>query len=806
MPADGLAIVAGRGDLPRLIAEDCARRGRTYRVVVFDGTTLDWLDGHPVLRASYEKPGRLFADLRAAGCRRVTFAGGIVRPHLRPLRFDLKMLRLAPRLLGGIRSGDDSTLRLVARIFEAEGFAVKAPHQILTDLLAPGGILGAHAPGPADRRDAARAADIVAALGVADVGQAAVVAGGICLGLEFDPGHRRDAGLRRAHRRRGAAEGRARGAVQGAEAGPGCPHGPSGHRQEHDRRRGGGGAGRCRGAGARGDDPRDGRHHRRRRRRRAVPVGARGGPVSLLSIEALSLAIHGRPILRDVAMDAGRAEVLGVIGESGSGKSMTALGVMGLLPDGAVATGRVLLDGTDLMRLGEPEMCRLRGRDAGMIFQEPMTALNPLQTIGDQVAETARVHGTASRAEARAIAAATLARVGLPQPRFPLSRYPHELSGGQRQRVGIAMAIALRPKLLIADEPTTALDVTTQAQILRLLRRLVDEDGMTLMLISHDLAVVAEIADRLAIMRAGAVVEAGPTAEVMRAMRHPYTRALFAASSHQPERVSRPGETALLAVDGMVRSYPGARRRPFGAPEPFHAVRGVSFTLRQGESLGLVGESGCGKSTLTRAVLGLEALQEGSVRIEGEAVRAGERMPRSLRAKMQAVFQDPYGSFNPRHRVARLVAEPFHLLDDPPKGEARRAAVTAALAEVGLAAADAGKYIHEFSGGQRQRIAIARALIIRPKLIILDEAVSALDVQVRAQILDLLSDLLARHRLSFLFVSHDLGVVRAITDRVMVMRAGEIVEEGPTEAVFAAPRHPYTAELLAATPVLEMSA
>ena len=235
-------------------------------------------------------------------------------------------------------------------------------------------------------------------------------------------------------------------------------------------------------------------------------------------------------------------------------------------------------------------------------------------------------------------------------------------------------------------------------------------------------------------------------------------------------------------------------------------MRGVSFRLNQGESLGLVGESGCGKSTLTRAVLGLEAMQGGSVRIEGEEVRAGERMPRSLRAKMQVVFQDPYGSFNPRHRVARLVAEPFHLLDDPPRGAARRAAVAAALEEVGLSASDAEKYIHEFSGGQRQRIAIARALIIRPKLIILDEAVSALDVQVRAQILDLLADLMARHGLSYLFVSHDLAVVRAITDRVMVMRAGEIVEAGPTRAVFDAPQHPYTRELMAASPVLEMSA
>jgi peptide/nickel transport system ATP-binding protein len=528
--------------------------------------------------------------------------------------------------------------------------------------------------------------------------------------------------------------------------------------------------------------------------------------MSLLAIERLSLAIHGHPVLREVAMAAGPGEVLGVIGESGSGKSMTALAVMGLLPGGAVASGRILLDGADLLKRGEAEMCALRGRDLGMIFQEPMTALNPLQTIGDQVAETVRVHGGASRGEARAVARATLDRVGLPAARFPLGRYPHELSGGQRQRVVIAMAIALRPTLLIADEPTTALDVTTQAQILDLLRRLVDEDGMALMLITHDLAVVADVADRLAIMRAGEVVEAGATAAVLRAPGHPYTRALFAASSYQPERLPRLARAPLLQVEGLVRTYPGARRGLFRREPPFRAVRGVSFTLHHGESLGLVGESGCGKSTLTRAILGLEALQGGSVQIEGADVRAGEAMPRTLRAKMQVVFQDPYGSFNPRHRVERLVAEPFHLLEDAPRGPARRAAVEEALADVGLAAGDADRFIHQFSGGQRQRIAIARALIIRPKLIILDEAVSALDVQVRAQILDLLADLSARFGLSYLFISHDLTVVRAITDRVMVMKAGEIVETGPTRAVFEAPQHPYTRALLDAAPTLELSA
>ncbi|MBP7241161.1 ABC transporter ATP-binding protein [Amaricoccus sp.] len=527
--------------------------------------------------------------------------------------------------------------------------------------------------------------------------------------------------------------------------------------------------------------------------------------MNLLAVEDLSVEIGGAPVLRRVSLALEPGETLGVIGESGSGKSMTALAIMGLLPRSARASGRALLGEVDLLARTEAEMCAIRGRDVGMIFQEPMTALNPLQTIGDQVAETVRVHRRASRAEAQGVARLTLERVGLPQARFPLDRFPHELSGGQRQRVGIAMAIALRPRLLIADEPTTALDVTTQAAILDLLRRLVAEDGMGLMLITHDLAVVAETASRVAVMTAGEVVERGATREVLRAPRHPYTRTLLAAAADRPMRLPRIARTPLLKVEGVTRDYPGARRGLFGRETPTRAVRNVSFTLHAGESLGLVGESGCGKSTLTRAVLGLDALQGGRIVLDGEEIRAGEAMARELRARIQAVFQDPYGSFDPRWRVGRLVAEPFHVVDDAPGGEARTQAVAAALEAVGLAASDAGRFIHEFSGGQRQRIAIARALIIRPKLIVLDEAVSALDVRVRAQILDLLDGLSTRYGLSYLFISHDLHVVRAVTDRVLVMRAGEIVEAGPTERVFSRPTHPYTRELLAATPVLEMA-
>ncbi|MFC7703068.1 ABC transporter ATP-binding protein [Plastorhodobacter daqingensis] len=515
--------------------------------------------------------------------------------------------------------------------------------------------------------------------------------------------------------------------------------------------------------------------------------------MSLLSVENLSVTIHDTPILRDVSFAVEPGQVVGLVGESGSGKSMTSLAVMGLLPAGARATGRVMMGGQDLLSLSDPAMCRVRGNQIGMIFQEPMTALNPVQTIGDQVAETLVIHGAARRSDALKMARDRLDRVGL--ARFPLERFPHELSGGQRQRVCIAMAVALRPRLLIADEPTTALDVTTQAQILDLLKGLVAEEGMSLLLITHDLAVVAGVADRVAVMQSGAIVEADATEPLFRARRHDYTRRLFAASSHVPKRIAQATDRPLLQVDGAVRDYTLPRSSLFGPAPKLRAVKGASFTLHEGESLGLVGESGCGKSTLTRAILGLEPLQAGRITLDGERIVAG-RVPSAVRAKVQVVFQDPYGSFNPRHRVERLVAEPFHLAP----ARDRRARVAEALTDVGLKPDDMDKYIHEFSGGQRQRIAIARALIIRPKLIVLDEAVSALDVRVRAQILDLLADLQGRMGLSYLFISHDLSVVRAITDRVMVMKAGEIVESGETGAVFDRPRHGYTRELLAATP------
>ncbi|MBF9035366.1 dipeptide ABC transporter ATP-binding protein [Rhodobacterales bacterium HKCCE2091] len=518
----------------------------------------------------------------------------------------------------------------------------------------------------------------------------------------------------------------------------------------------------------------------------------------MIRFDDLSLAIHGTPILRGVTLEIPAGRIVGLVGESGSGKSMTALSLMGLLPDGAETAGAACLDAENLLQATEARMCGIRGNEIGMIFQEPMTALNPVQTIGDQVAETLLIHNAAGRAEARAIARDRLDRVGLSH--IGMDRFPHELSGGQRQRVCIAAAIALHPRLLIADEPTTALDVTTQAQILDLLKGIVAEENMALLLITHDLAVVSGMADAVAVMKDGEIVEQGPTAEVLTARRHPYTRALFEASSHAPDRDGRDPQAPVLEVENVLRLYPGPRKG-FTRGDPVRAVDGVSFALRRGESLGLVGESGCGKSTLTRAVLGLDPVQGGRIALNGGAVDV--HMPKARRAAIQVVFQDPYGSFNPRWRVDRIVAEPFHLFETRPPDW--RAQVAAMLEAVGLSASDMEKYPHEFSGGQRQRIAIARALVTKPDVLVLDEAVSALDVRVRAQILDLLADLQGRFHLSYLFISHDLTVVRAITDRVMVMRAGKIVEEGATDAVFNAPSHPYTRALLEAAPVLEVA-
>lgn len=530
--------------------------------------------------------------------------------------------------------------------------------------------------------------------------------------------------------------------------------------------------------------------------------------MNLLEIERLSVSIGRTPILRGIDLAIKTGEIMGLVGESGSGKSITALTAMKLLPQGMTTGGHLIFDGIDILNAPESAMNRLRGNDIAMVFQEPMTALNPLKTIGEQVAEGIRWHMRTNRTDAEQRARTMLDRVGLPERHFPLHRYPHELSGGQRQRVVIAMACALDPKLLIADEPTTALDVVLQAQILDLLHDLVDENRMSLLLISHDLAVVAQMADRITILRDGAVMETGATAQTLREQRHPYTRQLARASTHIPARVKpqepRATGKTLLDVKNVSRDYPLRRTSLFSRWETFRAVDRVSLSIEEGQSIALVGRSGCGKSTLARMILALDRPSEGSVTFRGTALeKCRETELKAVRRDLQVVFQDPYGSFNPRHRVERLIAEPLHLLEQRLSVNETRERVAEALAQVGLAPADMEKYPHEFSGGQRQRISIARAIITRPKLIVADEPVSALDVSIRAHILDLFAELNSRLGLACLFITHDLTVARTISDVMMVMHEGRIVERGPTGRVLNSPQTEPARALVEAAPDLD---
>jgi peptide/nickel transport system ATP-binding protein len=517
-----------------------------------------------------------------------------------------------------------------------------------------------------------------------------------------------------------------------------------------------------------------------------------------LRVDGLSVRIGGRDVLKSVSMSVAPGEVLGLVGESGSGKSMTLNAIMRLLPKGAAMTGAIGLDGCDLGAISEPEMCKVRGTRIGMVFQEPMTALNPLHPIGRQVAEAFQVQRGMARLEAVDAARIALERAGLGSSIVGADRYPHELSGGQRQRVVIAIATALKPGILLADEPTTALDVTTQAQILKLFRQRVDEDGMGLIFVSHDLAVVSALADRVAIMKDGEIVEEGRAPDVFRALKHPYSQNLLAATSHAPVRSRKPDRDGVpvIKAEGLVRTYPGRR-----GGEAVRAVDGISLEVFPGETVAVVGESGSGKSTLARMIVGLDPHDAGNIQIASKAMSIRDRRRDHFRT-VQMVFQDPYGSFNPRMKVEDIVAEPLHLLASRPAPDERRRMVDGMLERVGLPAGSADRFPHAFSGGQRQRIAIARALILNPRAVVLDEAVSALDMTVRAQILDLLASLSDDLGLGYLFITHDLSLVRAIADRVLVMKSGKVVEEGDAARVFASPSHAYTRDLLAATPVM----
>ncbi|MDB5048445.1 MAG: ATPase component of various ABC-type transport system, containing duplicated ATPase [Fibrobacteres bacterium] len=501
-----------------------------------------------------------------------------------------------------------------------------------------------------------------------------------------------------------------------------------------------------------------------------------------------------------------RGEVLALVGESGSGKSVTSLSVLGLIPGtGFHAHGQILFQGRDLASLPEKEWLSIRGREISLVFQDPMNALNPVIACGEQVAESLRLHQGMSRTQARERALVLFKEVGIPDPDRRLDEYPHQMSGGMRQRVVIAMALACGPSLLIADEPTTALDVTVQAQILHLLLREQQARGMGILLITHDLGVVAETADRVAVMQAGKIVETATVKELFANPKHAYTRALLDAVPSLSKRpmaslTKRPtAAPPLLRVEALRTWFPirtGILKRVTGQVK---ALDGFSLDIVRGETVGLVGESGCGKSTAGRTVLRLLDPTGGKVAWKGENVLTMDREAlRAFRRRAQMIFQDPYSSLNPRMVVGRILEEPLRIHGLHKGKEAEK--VAEMLEAVGLAPEYARRYPHEFSGGQRQRIAIARALITEPEFIVADEAVSSLDVSIQAQVLDLLAELKARLGLTFLFISHDLGVIRMISDRIAVMYLGRIVELADRDSLFASPLHPYTQALFSSIP------
>ena len=496
-------------------------------------------------------------------------------------------------------------------------------------------------------------------------------------------------------------------------------------------------------------------------------------------------------------------EILCLVGESGSGKSLCAGAIMRLLPEPHVhvAGGSIHFLGAELLDKSEQEMRDIRGRDIAMIFQEPMTALNPQKTVGWQLDEVLRLHTGMTRAERRARAIEMLERVHIPDPDSAYNAYPHQISGGQRQRVMIAMALSLSPKLIIADEPTTALDVTTQLQILKLIRELQDQEGAGVLFITHDFGVVAEIADRVAVLCKGEMVEQGPAAQVLNRPEHPYTQALIAAVPALTPPPVKPVTQApvVLRGDGLRKTFAARGGLLTGRRKAVVAVKDLTFRLHQGETLGVVGESGSGKTTVSRIVTRLLECDAGRVELDGKDLLAcSPREMRAMRRHIQMVFQDPMASLNPRKRVVDLIAQgPIVHGTDPAKA---RADARRLLELVELSPAAASRFPHEFSGGQRQRIGIARALALEPKVIVADEPVSALDVSVQAQVLKLLADLRDRLNLSLLFVTHDLRVAAQLCDRIIVMQKGEIVESGLTAEVFADPQHPYTRNLLSSIP------
>lgn len=530
----------------------------------------------------------------------------------------------------------------------------------------------------------------------------------------------------------------------------------------------------------------------------------------VLTVAGLTVSVRTesglRPLVRDLSFSVRRGETLAIAGESGSGKSITSLAIMGLLPLPAVrvTAGRICLGATDLTALSEAQMRRVRGDRIAMIFQEPMSSLNPVLTIGTQLIEAVRAHENVSQTEARARAVSALASVRMSQPEQRLRQYPHQLSGGMRQRVMIAMALALRPEVLIADEPTTALDVTVQREVLDLLRDLQRDLGTAIILITHDMGVVAEMADRVIVMKSGEMVENAPVATLFTRPAQAYTRDLLAAVPRMGQRNERPDLEAshqpVAQLTDVVVRFPLKGGILGRTVQNVHAVEHVSFDIRRGETFSLVGESGCGKSTIAKAMVGLVP-HHGAITLSGQRLsgQSGDALM-AIRRRVQMVFQDPVAALNPRKRVGDLIAEPL-LIHGLGTRQDRRDEAANLMQRVGLSQDQLDRYPHEFSGGQRQRICIARALALKPDLIIADESVSALDVSVQARVLNLLRDLQQEFGMAYLFISHDMAVVDNISDRVAVMYLGQIVETGSRAQVFGNPQHPYTQRLIEAVPV-----
>ena len=555
----------------------------------------------------------------------------------------------------------------------------------------------------------------------------------------------------------------------------------------------------------------------------------------ILSVSNLTTAfrVEGswKPVVRSVSFEIAPKETVAVVGESGSGKSVTALSIMRLTPSGnSKIEGSVKLSGRELLTLPDAQMRKIRGNDVAMIFQEPMTSLNPVLTIGFQIAESLILHRGLSRSAAEAETVRLLEKVRIPAAKSRFNEYPHRFSGGMRQRVMIAMALACKPKLLIADEPTTALDVTIQAQILDLIKLLQEEEGMSVLFITHDMGVVAEIADRTVVMYNGEAVETGATDDIFARAKHPYTRSLLSAVPKLGSMVGRerpmrfpivdrltgqsdvPEETPdtvaaserpVIEVSGLTTRF-SIRAGVLGKVTGMvHAVENLSFSVQAGETLALVGESGCGKSTTGRSVMRLIEPSAGTVLLDGvDLLKLDQTGLREQRKRMQMIFQDPFASLNPRINVGAAIAEPLLINKLATRSDARER-VAELLRRVGLLPDMASRFPHEFSGGQRQRICIARALAVEPRLIVADESVSALDVSVKAQVINLMLELQARMGLAYLFISHDMAVVERVSHRVAVMYLGEIVETGPREAIFGNPQHPYTKRLLSAVPIAD---